>query len=83
MDFAHRQDWRACGLQFEGLAPSGRFERLGARACLDEVYLLRSLHQNLEAVEALARQKYWQIRTNFTTPSLYVYIVKLYPNDYK
>jgi hypothetical protein len=24
-----------------------------------------------------------QIRTNFTTPSLYVYIVKLYPNDYK
>jgi hypothetical protein len=32
---------------------------------------------------ALARQKYWQIRTNLTTPLLYVYIVKLYPNDYK
>ena len=32
---------------------------------------------------ALARQKYRQIRTNFTAPSLYIRIVKLYPNDYK
>ena len=32
---------------------------------------------------ALARQKYWQIRTNFTAPLLYNHILKLYPNDYR
>jgi hypothetical protein len=33
--------------------------------------------------EALARQKYWQIITNFTTPLLYNHILKLHFNDYK
>ena len=31
----------------------------------------------------LARQKYWQIRTNFTAPLHYNHILKSYPNDYK
>ena len=34
------------------------------------------------SIPALARQKYWQIRTNFTAPSFYIHIVILYLNDY-
>ena len=36
-----------------------------------------------DCICTLARQKYQQIRTHFTAPSLYIHIVKLYPNDYK
>ena len=69
-----------------------RSGRLKARAAPasdsdSELVLKRQVDEEPKSLPVKRTKALWkkkqQIRTNFTTPSLYVYIVKLYPNDYK
>ena len=75
---AYNMSWWLCSVVL-GLVGG---HRGGYAAGLDSSRALDAGVEGHGAGHALARQKYWQIRTTFTALSLYIHLVRLYPNDY-